>query len=132
MSCLVRDVLFVAVTRPPMRWGVTYSALLFEAVFTLEVFLLSKNLLTLLLCLPIHGVCMLLCARDARYFDLLLLWGRTRLPALLGNWRWWRASSYSPLVVDLPDGRGRRAFHPLPSTPTGGAGPRRGANACPP
>src|ERR1700722_17603565 len=29
------DVLFVGATRPPMRWGVTYSALLFKLVFTI-------------------------------------------------------------------------------------------------
>jgi len=91
-----------------MRWGVTYSALLFNMVFTMEAFLLTKNLLTLLLCAPIHGVCMLLCARDARYFDLVLLWARTRLPAACGNLRVWKASSYCPLVLDLPSGRGRR------------------------
>ena len=105
---LILDPLFVGATRPPMRWGVTYSALLFNMVFTLEAFLLTKNLLALLLCLPIHGVCMLLCARDARYFDLILLWARTRLPALFANYRVWRASSYSPLALDLPNGRGRR------------------------
>lgn len=105
---LTADSLFVGVTRPPMRWGVTYSALLFNMVFTMEVFLLSKNLLTLLIALPIHGLCALLCARDARFFDLILLWGRTRLPAYLGNLRLWRASSYSPIILDLPDIRGRR------------------------
>lgn len=105
---LVEDPLFVGATRPPMRWGVTYSALLFNMVFTLEVFLLTKNLLTLLLCAPIHGVCMLLCARDARFFDLLVLCARTRLPALFANWRLWKASSYSPLDIALPDWRGRR------------------------
>ena len=51
-------------------------------------------------------LCLLLCARDARFFDLLLLWARTRLPALFGNLRVWRASSYSPLRLDLPDARG--------------------------
>jgi type IV secretion system protein VirB3 len=102
------DTLFVGATRPPMRWGVTYSALLFNLMFTMEVFLLTKNLLTLLLAAPIHGVCVLLCARDARFFDLVLLWGRTRIPALLAN-RWlWQASSYSPLVIDLPSSRGQR------------------------
>ena len=105
---LTVDPLFVGATRPPMRWGVTYSALLFNLVFTMEAFLLSKNLLTLLLCLPVHGVCLLLCARDARFFDLLLMWGRTRLPASLGTLRLWRASSYSPLSLDMPDGRGIR------------------------
>ncbi len=102
------DLLFVGATRPPMRWGVTYSALLFNLVFTMEVFLVTKNLLVLLLGAPIHGVCMLLCARDARFFDLVLLWGRTRMPALFANLRHWKASSYSPLPIDLPNGRGRR------------------------
>jgi type IV secretion system protein VirB3 len=105
------DPLFVGATRPPMRWGVTYSALLFNMVFTMEAFLLTKNLPTLLLCLPIHGVCLLLCARDARYFDLLLIWARTRLPAFFRNLRFWKASSYSPLKIDLPDRRGRRRPH---------------------
>ena len=100
--------LFVGATRPPMRWGVTYAALLFNLVFTLESFLLTKNLLTLLLSVPIHGICALLCARDARFFDLILLWARTRLPALMSNLRIWKASSYSPLALDLPGPRGRR------------------------
>src|SRR5580700_9875078 len=98
---LAADTLFVAVTRPPMRWGVTYSALLFNLVFTMELFLVTKNLLTLLVALPVHGVCALLCLRDARFFDLILLWGRTRLPSVLGNLRVWSASSYSPLTIGL-------------------------------
>jgi type IV secretion system protein VirB3 len=105
---LITDPLFVGATRPPMRWGVTYSALLFNMVFTLEAFLLTKNLLTLALCGPIHGVCMLLCARDARFFDLALLCARTRLPALFANLHAWEASSYCPLALDLPSRRGRR------------------------
>jgi type IV secretion system protein VirB3 len=107
------DPLFVAVTRPPMRWGVTFSALLVNLVFTMEVFLFTKNLLTLLIAVPIHGVCALLCLRDPRFFDLILLWGRTRLPAYLGNARLWRASSVSPLVLDLPDRSGRRRLNPV-------------------
>jgi len=105
---LIADVLFVAVTRPPMRWGVTYSALLFNAVFTMEVFLLTKNLLMLLIAAPLHGVCALLCARDARFFDLILLWGKTRMPAYFANYRVWKASSHGPLVLDPPSMVGRR------------------------
>jgi type IV secretion system protein VirB3 len=113
---LTVDTLFVGATRPPMRWGVTYSALLMNGVFTMEVFLLTKNLLTLLLSAPIHGLCMLLCARDARFFDLALLWGRTRIPALLANARLWRSSSYSALTLDPPDVSGqRRTFSPVVS-----------------
>src|SRR6476661_7117229 len=94
---LTTDPLFVGATRPPMRWGVTYSALLINMVATLELFLLSKNLLVLLLVLPVHGVCMLLCGRDPRFFDLIFLWGKTRMPAVFGNLRLWKSSSYSPL-----------------------------------
>ena len=106
---LTADPLFVGATRPPMRWGVTYAALLFNMVFTMELFLITRNLLTLLLGGPIHLVCVMLCASDARFFDLLLLWGRTRMPAMLGNLFFWRANGYSPLRLDLPNRRGNRA-----------------------
>ena len=102
------DPLFVGVTRPPMRWGVAYSALLLNLVVTMEIFLVTRNLLTLLIALPVHGICALLCARDARFFDLLMLWVATRLPAHFGNARYWRASTYSPLALDLPNVAGRR------------------------
>jgi len=105
---LTADALFVGATRPPMRWGVTYSALLMNGVVTMEIFLLTKNLLTLLLTVPIHGVCALLCARDPRFFDLALLACRTRIPALLANARLWKSSSYSPLSLDLPSRNGQR------------------------
>jgi type IV secretion system protein VirB3 len=120
---LVADPLFVGATRPPMRWGVTYSALLFNMVFTMEAFLVTRNLLTLLVCAPIHGVCALLCARDARFFDLVLLWGRTRLPATLGTLRVWKASSYSPLTLDLPRSDGSRAS--VVMVPMAGGAPGR-------
>lgn len=109
---LTTDPLFVGATRPPMRWGVTYSALLANLVFTLEAFLVTRNLLTLLIALPVHGVSALLCARDARYFDLAALSARTRLPAWLANRRLWRAVSYSPLPLDPPDAWGRRKACP--------------------
>jgi type IV secretion system protein VirB3 len=102
------DPLFAGITRPPMRFGVTYVALLFNAALSMEVFLLTKNLPVLLLAIPIHGVCMLLCARDPRYFDLLLMWAKTRLVAYFCSIRFWRGASYSPLVLDLPNVRGLR------------------------
>jgi type IV secretion system protein VirB3 len=91
----------------------------------MEVVLLTKNLLTLALALPIHGICALLCARDPRFFDLLLLGGRTRIPALLANARLWKASTYSPLTLDLPrPGGQRRTRAPLLSTLSSGVGHR--------
>src|SRR5882672_6119357 len=90
------DPLFVGVTRPPMRFGATYAALLTNAALTMELFLVTKNLLVILIALPIHGVCMLLCARDARYFELLVVWAKTRLVAYFCTMRFWRGASYSP------------------------------------
>ena len=121
---LTADPLFVGATRPPMRWGVTYAALLFNMVFTMEAFLVTRNLLTLLVCAPIHGICALLCARDARFFDLILLWARTRLPAILGTLPFWKASSYSPLALDFPDARGVRRMHLRSAVLQGDSGAR--------
>lgn len=109
---VVTDPVFVGVTRPPMRFGVTYVAMLGNLVFTMEGFLLTKNLLVLLIAVPIHGVCALLCARDPRYFDLLLLWGKTRMLGYFESLRYWKGASYSPLELDLPRPNGRRRAPP--------------------
>jgi len=79
---LVEDPLAVGLTRPAMRWGVTYTAIIVNAVIVMELFLLTKNLLVLSIGLPIHGLCMLVCAREPRWFELASLWAQTRLPAL--------------------------------------------------
>src|ERR1700685_3710843 len=99
---LIADPLFIGATRPSMLWGVTYSAVMLNAMCIMELFLLTKNLLILLIAAPIHGVCTLLCARDARFFDLVLLWGRTRMPSYFANYRIWKARSYRPLILHVP------------------------------
>jgi type IV secretion system protein VirB3 len=104
----IRDPLFLGATRPPMRWGVTYVALLLNLVVTMEIFLLTKNLLFLGIFLPLHGLSALLCARDPRIFDLLMLWARTHAIALAANGAVWGAARYSPLPVAPPNPRGRR------------------------
>lgn len=110
---LTADPLFVAMTRPAMVWGVTYSAMVLNIILTMETFIVTKNLLWLLAFVPIHGLFTLVCAVEPRFFDLLQLWGRTRLGALVGGTqRFWKANSYSPLTLDLPDARGRRRLPP--------------------
>lgn len=102
---VVVDPLFVALTRPAMAWGVTYAALLVNAMLSVELFLLTKSIPWLLVCVPIHGVFWLLCLSEPRVFDLLLLWGRTRGPGGWGNAHWWQANSYSPLTLHVFAGR---------------------------
>jgi type IV secretion system protein VirB3 len=103
---LLAEPLFVGLTRPPMRFGATYTALMLNGLVTMEAFLVTKNLLTLLVCIPVHGVCALLCLRDARIFELLALWARARLPAFVGAGTYWRASSAAPLRAFAHRGRG--------------------------
>jgi type IV secretion system protein VirB3 len=106
---IVADSLFVGMTRPSMIWGITYSAMMCNIVVTTESFIVTKNLAWLLAFVPIHGVLYLVCLYEPRFFDLLQLWGRTRLPGMLsGNLRFWHANSYSPLTLDMPDPQGRR------------------------
>lgn len=113
---IVADTLFVGMTRPSMIWGVTYSAMMFNIILTTESFIVTKNLVWLLGFLPIHGVLYLVCLYEPRFFDLLQLWGRTRLPAMIsGNLRFWKANSYCPLAIDLPGFTGRRSARTLPS-----------------
>ena len=120
---LVADVLFVAVTRPPMRWGVAYEALLMNLIITMQAFIFSKNLVVLLIAVPIHALCALLCTRDPRIFSLLLLAARTRLLGAFTTMRHWSAASYSPLLIDLPDrsGERRKPMCPMVAHQTGRA-----------
>ena len=113
-SAVPPDPLFAALTRPPMRWGVTYTALLLNLVLTLEAFLVTRNLLLLGIALPVHGLCVLLCGRDPRIFDLLLLNARTHLPALLASDRRWRAAAYASLPACVGTARhGSRRVPPV-------------------
>ena len=96
-----------------MRWGVTFSALLVNGVVTMNVFLFTSNLAVLLLCLPIHGLSSLLCARDARIFDLLFLWARTGLVATMRN----RAADiHASLSIDSHADAGTEVRVFLPAT----------------
>jgi type IV secretion system protein VirB3 len=104
------DPLYAGITRPAMAFGVTYSALLINGVTTVEMFLMTRNLLWLLICVPIHGMFWLVCKNEPRFFDLLFLWGRTRGPGLMGNVRFWKSNSYSPLRFDFPNKKGRRRW----------------------
>jgi type IV secretion system protein VirB3 len=109
MTALTADILFVGATRPPMRWGVTYLALLVNLVLTMELFLLTRNLFVLLIALPIHGLSALLCLRDARIFELMALWLRFHLPTRIACGTGWNAAAYGPLPVAMPNRNGRRA-----------------------
>jgi len=107
-SLITSDALAVGLTRPAMRFGVTHAAIVGNAMLTMEVFLLTHNLLALAIALPVHAVCALMCAREPRCFELMACGLRYRWPAWCRTYGFWHASSYSPLTINLPNRRGGR------------------------
>lgn len=94
MNGLERDPCFVALTRPQMFAGVTYSYFIMNAVIATELFLVFKSAWVLLAALVIHLAGVLLCVREPRFFDLWL----TRLSRTprIRNYKIWRCNSYRP------------------------------------
>ena len=103
---VIADPLFVGITRPATALGVTYGAALANGMLTVELFLLTRNLLALLICLPIHGILWVLCAVEPRFFELLLLHVKTRRGKRASR-AVWRASTYAPAPF-RPNRRSRR------------------------
>lgn len=91
------DVLFVGMTRPATKWGVPYTALVIEFMFTAITFLAIGNPLFMLVVIPIHAVLYLVASDDPGVFDSIFLWLKTNGRSM--NSRFWGAASFSP--VDL-------------------------------
>ena len=94
MERLNQDQLFVALTRPQMFAGVTYSFFVVNAVLATELFLVFRSIWVLLAALIIHGIGAILCVREPRFFDLWL--ARVRHCPRVRNHRLWQCNSYRP------------------------------------
>jgi type IV secretion system protein VirB3 len=89
-----RDPLFVALTRPQMFAGVTYSWFVANMVIATELFLIFHALWVLLVAVLIHVVGVVVCVREPRFFDLWLT-RASRCPRVK-NYAIWRCNSYRP------------------------------------
>lgn len=94
MTGLDRDTVFVALTRPQMFAGVTYTWFIANAVLATELFLIFRSVWVLVAALIIHGAGMLACLREPRFFDLWIT-RASRCPRV-PNHRIWRCNSYRP------------------------------------
>ena len=94
MSRLEQDPLFVALTRPQMFAGVTYSYFIVNAVLATELFLVFRSIWVLLIALAVHVVGAVLCVREPRFFDLWLT--KVRRCPRIKNHSIWRCNSYRP------------------------------------
>ena len=92
MPELDRDVLFVALTRPQMLFGVTYGFLIINAVVTTELFLVFKSVWVLLAAVLVHLIGWLACLRDPRIFDVWLV--KVQRCPRLRSYRIWGCNSY--------------------------------------
>ena len=94
MNGLERDTLFVALTRPQMFAGVTYSFFILNAIIAAELFLIFRSFWAIVAAVIIHVAGMLLCLREPRFFDLWLT-RASRTPRVRNN-SIWRCNSYRP------------------------------------
>ena len=94
MNGLERDPLFVALTRPQMFAGVTYSYFIANAVIATELFLIFKSIWALAVALIVHLVGVIMCLREPRAFDLWLT--RVSRTPRVRNYGIWRCNSYRP------------------------------------
>jgi type IV secretion system protein VirB3 len=91
---LRRDTLFVALTRPQMFAGVTWSFFVINAVLAVELFLIFRSFKVLLVAALIHLAGMIACLREPRIVDLWLT--RVRHCPRVPNHKLWRCNSYRP------------------------------------
>ena len=94
MSGLNRDRLFVALTRPQMFAGVTYSYFIINGILAAEAFLIFRSAWVIGLALVVHLIGVVLCLREPRAVDLWLT--RSMRCPRVPNRRIWRCNSYRP------------------------------------
>ena len=84
----------MALTRPQMFAGVTYSYFIVNGIVATELFLIFHSLWVLLAAVVIHLVGMVLSVREPRIFDLWRT--RVRHCPRVRNHAIWRCNSYRP------------------------------------
>lgn len=91
---LKRDTVFVALTRPQMFAGVTYTFFVANGILAAELFLIFKSMWAIGGALLIHLIGVLLCLREPRFFDLWIM--RVSRCPRVKNFTVWGCNSYQP------------------------------------
>jgi len=88
------DPLFVGLTRPPMKWGVTQSFFVINMTACVLLFLTTSSFSILFVGAPLfHAIGFLMCLKDPRVFDIVFVKMRCFKSR---NRQYWRANSYDP------------------------------------
>jgi len=93
-ASLQRSTVFVALTRPQLFAGVTYSYFVFNIVIAAELFLIFKSFWALAAAAIVHAIGMIACLREPRFFDLWI--ARVSRCPRVKNYRLWGCNSYRP------------------------------------
>ncbi|MCE7798381.1 VirB3 family type IV secretion system protein [Sphingobium sufflavum] len=93
-AVLERQTVFVALTRPQMFAGVTYSFFIANCIVAVELFLIFKSFWAIGGALALHGAGMVLCLREPRFFDLWI--ARVGRCPRVANHAVWGCNSYRP------------------------------------
>lgn len=91
---LRRDTVFLALTRPQMFAGVTYSFFILNGIIAAEIFLIFKSFWVIALALVLHLAGMIACLREPRIFDLWI--ARVSRCPRIRNYKLWGCNSYRP------------------------------------
>ena len=91
---LRRDTVFLALTRPQMFAGVTYTFFIANAVLAAELFLIFKSFWAIGIAVLFHLVGAVLCLREPRFFDLWI--ARVSRCPRVKNHAMWGCNSYRP------------------------------------
>ena len=89
-----RDTVFVALSRSQMFAGVANGYFVVNAIFSAEIFLISKAFWALAAALVIHLIGIVLCLRNPRFFDLWNI--RVSRCPRVKNHALWGCNSYRP------------------------------------
>lgn len=91
-SVLASDHLFVALTRPQLFAGVTYTFFILNFILSTEFFLIFRGLWVVAFALVVHLAGVLACLTEPRIFDIWLI--KARHCPRVKNYRLWQCNSF--------------------------------------
>lgn len=89
-----QDILFIALTRPQMFAGVTYTFFIINGILAVELFLIFRAWEVLLVAGLCHMAGVLACLREPRIFDMWIT--RVRNCPRVKNYSLWQCNCYRP------------------------------------
>lgn len=81
-----KDILFVALTRPAMKWGVPFEGFMANVILSFFAGLWGDNPFFWLTCIVVHFPMRVLASLDHNFFRVLRLWALTKLNSGGGDW----------------------------------------------